>query len=336
MPTSLLMGAIQAALLGAKDSVTPLIAILYSTIINVIGDYVLVRHFQMGLRGAAIATTLAQWASTIALLGPARKRLVRDHSFGLWKKKKEKTSDSVSGRDFLAFAAPVLTLIVGKLAAFGFMTHAAAAVPGQPITLASHQIILSLFFFCSPFMEVISQTAQTFLPAYLAPISDYVAKRRQSDPSYNPSTDNTTSAWQRAALKVATNLLVIGFASGITISSIASLVPAFFGNFITSDAAVQESVKTMAKYLWMGAFLTAPVAVSEGVLLARRELKFLAIIYLISTAVLPSALWRIKYSPNGTAEQVWACFAVFQLFRATCFAARIWGPGIFKKGKKRS
>ena len=48
----------------------------------------------------------------------------------------------------------------------GFMTNAAAGLPGQPATLAAHQIALSLFFFASPFMEVISQTAQTFLPSY--------------------------------------------------------------------------------------------------------------------------------------------------------------------------
>jgi Na+-driven multidrug efflux pump len=37
MPTTLLANVLQAALLGAKDSLTPLIAVLYSTIVNVIG-----------------------------------------------------------------------------------------------------------------------------------------------------------------------------------------------------------------------------------------------------------------------------------------------------------
>ena len=67
---------------NVQDSVTPLIAILYSTITNVVGDYILVKHFKMGLRGAAIATLFAQWAATAALLGPARKRLLRNRDFG--------------------------------------------------------------------------------------------------------------------------------------------------------------------------------------------------------------------------------------------------------------
>ena len=83
MPTTLLLGVVQSALLGAKDSVTPLIAILYSTTINIFGDFFLVRFAGMGLRGAAIATLLAQLAATAALLGPARKKLVRDHSLAV-------------------------------------------------------------------------------------------------------------------------------------------------------------------------------------------------------------------------------------------------------------
>lgn len=157
MPTSLLLGVLQAALLGAKDSVTPLIAIVYSTIVNVVGDFLLVNRFKMGLTGAATATLLAQWAATLALIGPARQKLVKDHKLRLFGTKPTSTTTS---KTFLAFAAPVLTLILGKLAAFGFMTNAAAGLPGQPTPLASHQIILSLLFFTTPFFEVLSQTAQ--------------------------------------------------------------------------------------------------------------------------------------------------------------------------------
>jgi Na+-driven multidrug efflux pump len=328
MPTSLLIGVVQAALLGAKDSVTPLIAILYSTTINVFGDLLLVRVLGMGLRGAAIATLLAQLAATAALLGPARKRLVRDHSLGLWKKKKpvngatDENGGLVSSRAFLGFAAPVLTLILGKLAAFGFMTHSAAAVPGQPTPLASHQIILSLFFFVSPFMEVISQTAQTFMPPYLAPVNDYVASsdgKTMDDPIVKPWLDN--------AFSLGTGLLKLGFMTATIVASLASLIPAFFGGMLTSDPVVKNSVKPLAKYLWAGAFLTAPVAVSEGILLARRELKYLAGIYILTTALLPPALLRVK-DMGGSVEQVWACFAVFQLCRAGFFAGKIWSGSV--------
>ncbi len=327
MPTSLLLGVVQAALLGAKDSVTPLIAILYSTCVNVVGDFLLVRVLRMGLRGAAIATLFAQWAATFALLGPARKKLVRDGSLGLWKKKKPVNGSHeglVNSKAFLGFAAPVLTLILGKLAAFGFMTHSAAAVPGQPLPLASHQIILSLFFFVSPFMEVISQTAQTFVPPYLAPVNNHLSESKE-----NTTNDPIVKPWLDSAFKLGNSLTKLGFMTATVVASLVSLIPAFFGGMLTSDPMVKEGVKPLAKYLWAGAFLTAPVAVSEGLLLARRELKYLAGVYVLTTALLPSALLRVK-SVGGSVDQVWACFAVFQLCRAGFFAGRIWSGSAFK------
>jgi Na+-driven multidrug efflux pump len=236
----------------------------------------------------------------------------------------------VTSKTFLSFAAPVLTLIIGKLAAFGFMTHSAAALPGQPTPLAAHQIILSLLFFCSPFLEVISQTAQTFLPPYLAPVSEHIAKSKLRIKNYKVETDVRVQSWLRAADKVATTLLGVGFLSAAAIASIVSLVPAKFGFLITSDATVQNAVKPLAKYLWMGAFFWAPVAVAEGVLLARRELGFLAFVYLLSTAILPAALLQVKFR-QGDVGQVWACFVAFQLCRAACFVGRVWGGKVLNK-----
>jgi Na+-driven multidrug efflux pump len=329
MPTSLFGGAVQAACLGGQDSVTPLVAIVWSTVINVIGDFILVKKYGMGLRGAAIATLIAQLVATLALVGPASRKLVRDRSFGLLKKPPT-TPDSVSSKAFLGFAAPVLTLILGKLAAFGFLTNAAAGVPGQPTPLASHQIILSLFFFASPFLEVISQTAQSFIPTYLAPVGDHVAKMKKKNPKYDEDSDPVLKPWKQSAFQVGTTLLQLGFVSGTIIASLAAMVPAFRGSMLTSDPTLQTAVKPLAKYLWLSAFLTAPVAVSEGCLLARRELKFLASIYLVTTALLPPALVRVKLS-GGNVEQVWACFAAFQLFRALLFSGRIWAGPIARR-----
>ena len=329
MPTSLVLGVLQAALLGAKDSVTPLISILYSTIVNVIGDFILVNRLQMGLQGASVATTLAQWVATIALVAPARRELVKDGRLEIWRKKTQ-VPNGVTGRAFLGFAAPVLTLILGKIAAFGFMTHAAAALPGQPVTLASHQIILSLFFFVSPFLEVISQTAQTFLPPYFAPAKDYITSRKKNDPTYNVKNDAKAMEWLNAAFTVGSRLLGLGMSVACVVATAASMIPAFFGGALTSDVTVQEAVKPLAPYLFAGAFLTAPVAISEGVLLARRELKYLASVYAISTMLLPPALLRIKKLQEPV-SYVWGAFAVFQLFRAFCFTGRIWGGSIARK-----
>lgn len=320
LPTSLLLGVLQAALLGAQDSVTPLIAIVYCTVVNVVMDYVLVNRVGWGMQGAAIATTFAQWAATAALIPAAKRKLLKTRKLELWKKRKA-GKDGVTGKTFLSFAAPVLTLILGKLAAYGFMTNTAAGVPGQPIPLAAHQIILSLLFACAPFLEVLSQTAQTFLPQYLAP-----ARKLKGE---------AAEPWIAAGQKVATNLLGMSVFIAGSVASLAALVPAYFGNWITTDTVVQKAIQPMAKYLWFGAFIWAPIAVSEGVLLGRLQLGFLATIYLLSTALLPPALLQIKFR-GGSVEHVWAAFCVFQLFRALTFTGRIWGGYALRRKPKRS
>jgi len=313
MPTSLLAGVLQAALLGAKDSVTPLVAVAASTFVNVFGDAICVVGLGMGCKGAAIATLLAQWAGTLSLWRPARDKLfVPKLPRGTVSKYK------VSSGNFLSFAAPVLTLILGKIAAFGVMTHVAASLPGTA-SLASHQIVLSLFFFVSPFLEVISQTAQTFLPQYYIGVGDEV---------YG-------SEYAKSAQVLAGRLLRIGLVVGAGIAFLASTIPRFLPFFLTNDLSVQTAVRPLALPLFLGSILTAPVAVSEGVLLARRELKFLAGVYLLSTAIFPFFLMRIK-AAGGPVVNVWYGFALFQLFRAACFTGKLWGrdaiKGIFGGG----
>jgi len=269
--------------------------------------------------GAAIATVAAQIAGTFALIQPARQKLFSPSSpKGASEVPKQ---DEVSSRSFLAFAAPVLTLIIGKISAFGIMTWVAAALPGGVVSLAAHQITLSLFFFMQPFLEVLSQTAQAFLPQYLT--------------LYERDGVTISSRGKQEAEKLALRLLRYGVGTACIVASIASIIPRFFPFLLTNDATVQSAVRPMAAPLLISALLTAPVSVSEGVLLARRELKYLASVYLVSTAIFPFALSTIKKSA-GPVVNVWIGFALFQLFRAVCFTGRIWGPSIIQAmGLKR-
>jgi Na+-driven multidrug efflux pump len=328
MPTALLGGVLQAALLGAKDSVTPLVSILYSTIVNIAGDYILVTRYHMGLKGAAIATLLAQWAGTVAMIPAARSKLLsKGSSLGLlprWftspatttpikdekqqqQQQQSSRSDEINSRTFLKFAAPVLTLILGKISAFGFMTNAAAGLPGQPITLAAHQIALSLFFFASPFMEVISQTAQTYLPAYGIKV--------------RPQGTNS-ALWNAASNRLVVRLEKIGLLVAVIIATIVGSLLAYFPGIITKDVSVQAATYPLASILGAGILLTSPVAVSEGTLIARGELSYLAVVYFISTALLPPVLRYVR-AGGGPVSQVWLCFATFQLFRSSCFVGRL-------------
>ena len=326
MPTSLLYGVVQAALLGAKDSVTPLIAILYSTIVNTVGDVGLVCFLKKGVVGAAIATVAAQWAGTAAMIIPARNKLFVPSKTN--KISKEDDIHHVSSKSFLVFAAPVLTLVLGKLAAFGILTNVASALPGEA-SLAAHQITLTLFFFISPFLEVISQTAQSFLPPFFIAASGI-----DSTPNGNKKKNAVRNVEaQKEADILSLRLLKMGVFVGMVMGSLASMVPRFFPQLVTNDKVVQEAVRPLALPLLVGALLTAPVAVSEGILLAKRELGYLASVYVLSTALLPPALIYGVKLVKGPVVNVWWGFAIFQLFRAICFTGRLWGTKLLFAGR---
>ena len=215
-PAALLGGVLQAALLGGKDSITPLKATGVATAANVVLDLVCVSWLKCGLVGAAVATLIAQWLSTLILIRHARRKLCPAGGLGIvprWlplagskpgtrgSRPEANKASAVPTADFLVFAAPVLTLVLGKISAFGFLTHTAASLGAVP--LAAHQIVLSLFFFLSPFLEVISQTAQTYLPVYST-----------------PPVEAEASAWRTAADALSARLL--GYA--VLVSAAAALV----------------------------------------------------------------------------------------------------------------
>jgi len=311
------MGVLQSALLGAKDSVTPLKAIVYSTIVNVLGDFILVSHLGMGLKGAAIATTAAQWAATLALVISARKKLMTKGRLGLFNVKEK---SAITVKKFMSFAAPVVTLLAGKLGVFGFLTQAAARVPGQPTPLASHQLILSLFIFLCPFVEVINQTAQTYLPPFYAPVKDHVAKMKQYNDHYDETKDAVVQKWQAASNKVSSGFLKSCFLVAAIVATAGAAVPKSMGHLLTGDVAVQEAIKPLAKFLWWSTLLMGPMSASEGILLARHKTWFLAIMYMISTAIFPYAVMTFGAS---SVAAVWTCFSVFQGYRATVQTLRV-------------
>mgnify|MGYP006143913185 CR=1 FL=1 len=310
-PATMLSGVLSAALLGGRDSMTPLLATAVAAAANVAGDLLCVVLLRLGLSGAAAATTVAQWAGTLALVLVARQKLVPTSGLGLLpgcgRGSGVRTGSQVSSRGFLGFAAPVLTLILGKITCFGFMTFSAARMGEVP--LACHQLTLTTFFFLSPFLEVLSQTAQTFLPEYAKPPEG-------ADPA----------AWRSTSDALAARLLQLAMVVAAFAAAAGAALSLFGTGLLTTDAAVAAGMRTLALPLSVAVLLTGAVTASEGTLLARRKLGALSAVYVASVALLPFML-----TSAASASTIWTTFASFQAIRAVAFTGRVWAPRLMRR-----
>ena len=164
--------------------------------------------------------------------------------------------------------------------------------------------------------QPVMPTAQSFLPRYASPPagSDEAEWRAASD------------GFAATLLRYATALAAV---SAVAIGLIATSGTAL----ITNDETLRAAVRPLAAPLAASVLLTGFVGASEGVLLARREIPFLASVYLATSVLLPPALLAVKRR-GGPVALVWTAFGVYQGFRAALFTARIWGPRLLRKTKE--
>ena len=330
MPTLLLSNGLQAALLGAQDSVTPLLALGTAAAMNAVGDVILVCGARLGLSGAAAATVVSQWAGLTLLLRAARQKLPmprpnparQRQQWRPWslQQKKNMMSDSPvknetenyerlkMRRNFYAFCPPILGVVFGKMAAFAFMTHVASCLSAAH--LAAHQLVLSLFFLLSPFSEIASQTFQAFLPQF---IMNETA----------PPTSTRAQELRALTERLTRRLQISFFGVGIVVAALGALVPVLGASLFTNDLAVITALRPLSPLLFASAALHSLVCSAEGALLVRRDLGFLSALYAASAVLMPLSLLALKRS-GPSLPAVWKHFVAFQAIRAVLLNWRVW------------
>lgn len=171
------MGIIaQSAALASLDTWTPLLAVMIASFTNIVGDMALCVHpFQMGIKGAAIATAAASAIGSMTLLFSTKKRMKRlsamDSTQNIVESSKEapipflSLPDKKSMWNLFKLAGPIFFVITGKLICYSAMTVRATSF--GVLSLACHNVMLRIFFFFTTFGDSLSQSAQTMLPQVL-------------------------------------------------------------------------------------------------------------------------------------------------------------------------
>ena len=168
----------QAALLCAQDTRTPALAVLVASVVNIVGDYFFVAKMRWGVRGAALATTLASSLSNSLLLSEVW-NMMNEWKNAYREMMKTGTShekdhcdplsipfisfpDRKSLVSLLLLAGPMFFVMVGKINAYFAMTVRAGSF--GMVALACHSVLTRIFFFLNTLGDALSQSAQSFLP----------------------------------------------------------------------------------------------------------------------------------------------------------------------------
>jgi len=138
--------------------------------------------------------------------------------------------------------------------------------------------------------------------------------------------------------QVARRLILISLGVGGLNAALAGLIPSLCPGLFTSNAAIVHEMLSLAPWL-SGSLLAHACCMSlEGILLAERELSYLASAYAVNTLLVVGGLWGLRFAKAGfTIQGVWAALLFFQVSRLCFFAGRLLVKhGLLARGLRRA
>lgn len=290
-PAALMTMVLQSAFIATKDSRSPLLAVPLVAAVNLVADLCLVPS--MGAAGAAWATTLALYTNAAVLLGmwarKARTVASRPVPVLAWPTKAETKA-------LLAFAAPMMVALISRVAMGLSITLSAVAL--GTTALAANQIVESLYWLFCPFGEAVSLCMQAYLPPLL--LHGRSLARRLQGQAF------------RAALGLGGLAAMLGV-----------VLPMGLPGLFTSSVAVTSTMAAAAPMLGFTLVSYVLFCATEGMLIARKQLRFLAMAHCANAVLFAGALRAVVARPLCGLQHVWALFAVMNLFRLSTFLTRL-------------
>lgn len=298
---------IQSAFIVRKQTLTPLIAVLLGSLINIFGDWLLVGVMKQGLNGAAWATLASQFVGFVYLLYSAftefRRNTPTSSTSQLLSKIREQihVPKLTDISKILVFSGPLFIILFFKAFLWSYTTYAVATSGlGQ---LAAHQIMINIFLFFVIFGDVFSQVSQTYIPMFMG----------EKQPSKS-DVDNTVTLMNR--LTIMTSFVGV-------LNTCASLLYSKFGSkFITTNSDVLYHMQIAAPFLALSILPHSMMAAFEGALIAIREQKFHSISYIVSGSIFLAVMTKIRLEACGI-RAIWCAMAVFQWARLALFSNRL-------------
>lgn len=146
-------------------------------------------------------------------------------------------------KEFFPFVIPVTTTSIGRISGYIAMSHVSASTLGT-FDMAAHQIILSIFCCITPFVDALSQVAQSFVPAV------FEAKERSQERA-------------NALRKTVNNFRLVGLGFGGVLVSLVACIP-MISRYFTTDLVVLERVHSAIAPVGLFMLVNGLMCAGEG------------------------------------------------------------------------
>jgi putative MATE family efflux protein len=287
----LLMLAATGVLRGLQDTRTPMVVAIGGNLLNIVANVVLVYGAHLGIAGSALGSVCAQVLAAVVLVA-----VVVRGTAGL-----PLRPDLPGIRQAARAGAALVVRTVTLRAALLVTTFAVTRLPGQSVSLATHQIAFTLWTFLSFVLDAIAIAAQAI-------------------------TGRALGAGDSAAVRAATRRMVwwgvvVGVATAVLLAAGSPVVGALF----TADHDVRHRLIAVLLVAAVAEPVCGVVFVLDGVLIGAGDGRYLAIGGLVVLAIYVPLL-ALAVGLGGGLVWIWAVFsAVFMGARLAVLVLRARG-----------
>ncbi len=292
-PAVLLVTAGHGAFRGYQDMRTPLLVTLALNVVNLVLDPLFIFGFGWGLRGAALATLIAQWTGAlwfVHLLLRSRRR-----ELGI----QPRVPRLAEIRPFLRVGGE---LALRTLALVGTMTLATAvATRVGTVQVAAHQVGTQIWLLLAMIVDSLAVAAQALVAGYRGSGNIAMARRASN------------------------RLLVWGLASGFALGGLFYLLAPVLTRLFTNDPAVLAALAGIYPFVVAMQPLNAIVFVWDGVFMGAERFRFLAVQMAVS-ALCAAAILLLVLPMGWGLTGVWWGIVALMLVRGVTLAVRYRSP----------
>lgn len=305
---------------GLQDMKTPLGITTMANMINFGLDIVLILGLGLGVKGAATATTVAEWTAASSYLFYLWKR--RDMLGGSEAPKQMMALASESFSNLLVSFKPFFkaggAVLMRTMLLLGTKTLASAtAARLGPTPIASHQVVMQLWLLTSMMVDSLAVSGQSLVAVELGK-----GKSSSLDDQKSPVVVEIDTSGAR---RVSDRLIQLGVGSGVVLAVTFAIASPWIPKIFTEDADVEQTILSILPIAIAMLPVNAGVYVLDGILVGSRDFKWMAKAMTVAAGSAIALLAAVEPLDLGL-EGVWYALAALMTFRLGTLLWRYYSP----------